>query len=441
MTYHQYSRYVSWTESPLLPDQNAMDHPHAIFLDLVLSGARFDEGGVPVETLEEFRRYRALVVDVARTLFFEENPERKRVPRGFEDQFELTLTAVREGSAIGQLSRLTSEPELPGMTVDLFERAREQINACIEAVSKGEGIPADFPHEALRHFKSFGKTLRDGESMEFRRASEEEGPRLSKPVRQQIVRSLGDEYEEETVLSGRLVDVDTKNGTFRVEDSVYGGVTCRLPRDDEQRVLQVHKSYRAVGLRVSGAGLFSSDGTLKIIQEIDQIDDVDLGPDFQGRIDELRKLEDGWLDGNGFAPSAELFQRIDALLTEVIYEHNTYVPYLYPTPEGGIQAEWQFREGQVSVEIEFTPEETVEILAHRQDKDEWDEETWSIDDPGLAKRLADFVNGFEEVFEDPLPENPAHCVIDVSGRSSSQERKLARKLRDFAQARGPTYQP
>lgn len=37
---------------------------------------------------------------------------------------------------------------------------------------------------------------------------------------------------------------------------------------------------------------------------------------------------------------------------------------------------------------------------------------------------------------DPLPESPAHALIDFSGKSTSACRKLAKRLRDFASIRG-----
>lgn len=42
---------------------------------------------------------------------------------------------------------------------------------------------------------------------------------------------------------------------------------------------------------------------------------------------------------------------------------------------------------------------------------------------------------------DPLPESPAHVIIDFAGRSEKECRKLAKKLRDHAQARGCLHRP
>lgn len=72
--------------------------------------------------------------------------------------------------------------------------------------------------------------------------------------------------------------------------------------------------------------------------------------DVPARLDELRHMEDGWLDGGGKAPShqgldwlSDSFQRN--------FPDELPLPYLYPTPEGGIEAEWSL--GKHSVILEF----------------------------------------------------------------------------------------
>lgn len=54
---------------------------------------------------------------------------------------------------------------------------------------------------------------------------------------------------------------------------------------------------------------------------------------------ELLNLKDGWLDGQGFAPSMAAVEtaRECLPLVEAILEDRVYI---YPTPEGGVQAEW-----------------------------------------------------------------------------------------------------
>jgi hypothetical protein len=70
------------------------------------------------------------------------------------------------------------------------------------------------------------------------------------------------------------------------------------------------------------------------------------------QIFEIRKLDDGWLNGQGSKPSdAEL----DWL--EEWFENNLdsdiSMPLLYPTYKGGVQAEWSFGKFDVSLHIDL----------------------------------------------------------------------------------------
>ena len=74
------------------------------------------------------------------------------------------------------------------------------------------------------------------------------------------------------------------------------------------------------------------------------------GIDIRSQLDSMRTMKDGWLEGGGAAPSpggldwlAEVFARH--------YPEGSPRPYLYPTEEGGVQAEWSPSHGRVSLEI------------------------------------------------------------------------------------------
>lgn len=72
--------------------------------------------------------------------------------------------------------------------------------------------------------------------------------------------------------------------------------------------------------------------------------------DIAAQIDEFRQLKDGWHEGKGFAPKHE---GLDWLTNqfETNYADQLPLPYLYPTGEGGIQAEWMFEPWEVSLDI------------------------------------------------------------------------------------------
>ena len=84
--------------------------------------------------------------------------------------------------------------------------------------------------------------------------------------------------------------------------------------------------------------------------------------DIDRRLDKLRELEDGWADGmqaasdwgNGFgkAPSDEGLDWLSAQFA-AHYDEELPKPYLYPTPEGGVQAEWSIGPNAPSLEIDL----------------------------------------------------------------------------------------
>lgn len=71
------------------------------------------------------------------------------------------------------------------------------------------------------------------------------------------------------------------------------------------------------------------------------------------QLEDLRKLEDGWLNGEGVAPPAEGLEWLaDAFGRH--YPEELPLPHIYPTPTGGAQLEWTFGSNEVSVEVDLT---------------------------------------------------------------------------------------
>jgi hypothetical protein len=72
--------------------------------------------------------------------------------------------------------------------------------------------------------------------------------------------------------------------------------------------------------------------------------------DIETRLEELAKLRDGWLDGQGRAPERAALLRLAHAFDEH-YAPDLPLPYLYPTADGGVQAEWTLGAWDVSLEI------------------------------------------------------------------------------------------
>jgi hypothetical protein len=70
------------------------------------------------------------------------------------------------------------------------------------------------------------------------------------------------------------------------------------------------------------------------------------------RFDDLCKLQNGWLDGHGVAPSPQGLRWLAQCIES--YYHLALSPfYLYPTAEGGVQVEWSLGTHEITLEIDL----------------------------------------------------------------------------------------
>lgn len=74
--------------------------------------------------------------------------------------------------------------------------------------------------------------------------------------------------------------------------------------------------------------------------------------DVRSRLKELSRLQEGWLNGEGHVLSKEGLLRLGKSFA-ASFDAGLPLPFLYPTPEGGIQAEWSVNGWAVTVEIDL----------------------------------------------------------------------------------------
>jgi hypothetical protein len=73
--------------------------------------------------------------------------------------------------------------------------------------------------------------------------------------------------------------------------------------------------------------------------------------DFGARLEELKLLKVGWLDGKGIPPAQDGLNWLAAEFDRS-YPDDLPSPYLYPTAEGGVRAEWSILTYELSLEID-----------------------------------------------------------------------------------------
>lgn len=359
------------------------------FMRPILHGPRFDGGGVPFEVLGDLAALEQMLVEVAKHKFRQANAGRIRAPRGFSDRVQLQLVAVADGSAVVEIALAVASAMLPGLEPErgYMIEARDAIVEGIAAAGAGQPITAFLPETTLGYFDRFGRSLRDGEWIELERAGRQ-SVRFDREVRRRLVLASpsANELTEEVALRGRVPEADQQTRSFHL--LLTDGRKVKMPIDEAhlEVVIEAFNGWRSgQGVEVRGIGRFDRNNRLLGVDSV--VDVTLLDPlDVAARIEELGTLRDGWLDGAGIAPSRDGLAWLEAWLTSPAAE-NLPAPHLYPTPEGGVQAEWTIGASEVSAEIDL---ENKSAAIHRLDLSTGadTEDVLDLVDPVALERLA-----------------------------------------------------
>lgn len=331
------------------------------FLRPRLVGKRFDEHTLPLDILKDFSALEEMLIEVAKRQYLTAHPERQRTPKGFTKGLELHLTAVEEGSAIPVIALMFASL-FPSIDADYFYQAKNQI---VEAIAAAEqGNQPTLPPELLRYFDRFGRGLHDGETMEFARTNGQTAS-LTPDTRERLLRaSQAESWTEEVTLKGRIPEVDQADQGFELELSNGTKLKAPLLEAHRKTVLDAHYSYRA-GTLVVIKGVIQRDRAdrLKCFESVEHITPLD-SLDIETRLEEFARLKDGWLDGKGRALDQTSLIRLAQAFDER-FGPDLPLPYLYPTPEGGVQAEWTLGNWEVSLEITLPTFDSEYQAVHR----------------------------------------------------------------------------
>jgi hypothetical protein len=138
--------------------------------------------------------------------------------------------------------------------------------------------------------------------------------------------------------------------SFQLELKDGTKLTAPLNNQHLDTVLDAFTEYRN-GARVQLQGVVKKNrqDQLKSIESVEHISPLDV-LDVTARMEELAELKDGWLDGKGLAPDKVALDWL-AHSFAINFDPELQLPYLYPTAEGGIQAEWSIDDSEVTLEI------------------------------------------------------------------------------------------
>ena len=357
------------------------------FLRPRLIGARFEGHSIPLELLKNLSVLERLIIEVARLEYFRDHPDRQRVPQGFTDGIELKLTEIKDGSAIIVISLIVITNTLFSDNQRYFECARDTIIQMIEAaedsnigatgtVEESKAVMDILTPKVLSCFDRIGQGLREDEAIEFITPDNQLSAKFTINTRQRLLfassmvkersvdfvremqtqqynSSIVEELTKDTIVRGTVPEINQDDMTFLIQ--LFDGQHIKVPIAPQHFdvILEAFNGYKNnFRFLFQGVGIFNRSEQLLGFDSIEHISPLD-ELDISAQIYDLRQLKDGWLEGQGKAPSKEGLDWLSQAFDRH-YSGDLPLPYLYPTEPGGVQAEWSLGRNEITLEIDLT---------------------------------------------------------------------------------------
>jgi hypothetical protein len=254
-------------------------------VSLRFDGRRFENHALDVECTQELIAYRTLVLECAKELWRRNNPDRVRLPKGFEDGFRLEFDRVEPGSTVLPLRRVRDLTQGEFDLGDDFDEAAALIDAAIVAADRDDLLPDRLPATVIPLFRDFGRSLRADEVLFTKaRHCDREAPYTAR-ARARLADWIGPTYEDTVDLEGEVRMANLGPGAFKLQLSDPGIlVDGRFDANQEVLVLDALKNHRSVRLRVKGTAEFSTRD--RQIKRLARIEHVSLAPSDADSFDE-----------------------------------------------------------------------------------------------------------------------------------------------------------
>lgn len=193
------------------------------------------------------------------------------------------------------------------------------------------------------------------------------------------------ELTDETSVRGTISEVDQDDMTFELQ--LIDGRKIKAPMTAQHldTILEAFKGYK-IGTRVlvQGIGRINRDDKLlgfEFVEHVSVLDPLDV----PARLDELRLLKAGWLEGGGSAPTSAGIDWLSDKFTRD-YPEDLPLPFVFPTAEGGIRLEWSIEPHEVTLDIDLT-KHVANLHTLNPNSDEEQEEELKLDEPAEWARL------------------------------------------------------
>lgn len=273
------------------------------FVKLAFAGNRFNGARLPADASVNLSIYQRLLVELAKQIWRDRNPNRLRLPRNFDRYFQLEIGAIEDGSAVANLPRFEEDlPPLFGSMPpgDIFDRAQEKLIEIIDAANDNKPLPR-LSTNVRNELRALRKNLRPNEQIIVTRG------RLSREYDRHPVTVATRERIIQEIREERLVNVSgfgILSGVSEAPPAIFVVSENGLLKFDlnfqTARVVYNGQNGRLVDFNIQA--IVDYDGLVKDIRAVNAVhlleDNISMARAV-ARVEALSGLEASWHEGVG----------------------------------------------------------------------------------------------------------------------------------------------
>lgn len=335
-------------------------------------GRRFSNARLPLDVLSDLPALRDLIAALAKQEFRQKNPDRQRVPQGFDKAITFALIGIEDGSAVPKLSleNEVAQQNLPNIGDEMEQivaRAFIRVAKIYDDAAQNV-FPPSLPQDAIHAFSKLGANIQDDERIEFQGQLGHDGNvvRLDSYRRKNLLTRLRETYTKEFEGLGNLTGIDATQNAIQVQTEQYGEL--RLPLEGVSLPVAQFDGHLFSLVEFSISIALDARDEFKGVEDVYSVDLVrpydEAVVRCVRRLQELSKIEKGWL---GESQGEQLVHLAGIRATQLTFMRAGLAELfrIFPTEDGGISLE--FDKDGWSFAVEIMPDGSMEIDGSSED--------------------------------------------------------------------------
>jgi hypothetical protein len=227
-----------------------------------------------------------------------------------------------------------------------FAQARDICLSALEAIVSDAPLPESFPHDEMPLLADIGRRLGGDEHLLM--GNDLRQVRVDHETRARLANRMHREIAQVVALDGEIEAVDDSKHKYHIRTRA-GRYEADFTVEARDLLLFAQRARPLV--RISSSATVEGSRVVEM-DDLSFIEDERFSPidTMQTRLRSFEDLPNGWANGSGIAPYVGVVERSRMILSRVLVENPKIpVPSVFPTVDGGIQAEWVTKTWAVDV--------------------------------------------------------------------------------------------